>query len=496
MIAGNCLARDERTGNRRPPRILILLPMVWSIRNVINSGVFRRLCENGLEVHLVLRHLPPKMLGAAQDIYGCAKSVQPFAAVQPTGRDRGRLLVKEILYAAYNRRNRIRSFPIYRKWLSRGQSRRARLRSSVADILSYAATPTFVFKYVQGYYRQMYLRGFDLGAVREHLRTVAPDLVWSTINVAGEEAPYVAAARELGIPVVTSILSFDNLSSRRVDAIYDHYMVWSAAMRDQLLRFLPEVGPSQVSITGTPQFDFHRIGDYCWSRARTVSEMTLPPDVRYFVYAASAEQLTKQEPILLRQISERLSGDAVLKDHWLVVRLHPLDDPERWDGLKRHGSRIVVSEAWTSKPAADGWAWLTSTDLSRLVSTLAHADGCINIASTMALDAAIMGRPVIGVDFRGKKGCPQEILYEEYETEHYRPLVESGGIRVAHDWDELLGLMRCAFQVPEKDRENRLRMVERECGRVDGHAGDRLVEALLRFARTPHRDRAGAAAGK
>ena len=118
-------------------------------------------------------------------------------------------------------------------------------------------------------------------------------------------------------------------------------------------------------------------------------------------------------------------------------------------------------------------------DHARLTSSLAHADGCLNIASTLSLDAAILDRPVICIDFTGEPESPRDMLYAEYGAEHYAPLVASGGIRLAHNWDELLDLMEAAVAAPERDRDRRARMVDGECGPVDGHSAERVARTLI-----------------
>ena len=58
----------------------------------------------------------------------------------------------------------------------------------------------------------------------------------------------------------------------------------------------------------------------------------------------------------------------------------------------------------------------------------------------------------------------------------------SGGLRLARRWTELLDLMEDAVAHPARDRALRARMVEDECGEVDGRAAERVACALARLA--------------
>ncbi|MEW6577692.1 MAG: CDP-glycerol glycerophosphotransferase family protein [Chloroflexota bacterium] len=314
----------------------------------------------------------------------------------------------------------------------------------------------------------------------DHLRQISPDLLWSTAYITSDEHAYVMAAHDLDIPVLASILSFDNLTSRTsyLQRFY-HYTVWSEWMKQQLVRFYPHVFPEQVTVTGTPQFDFHRRKEYCLTRQETLALLGLAANVRYFVYGASTRQLAPEEPGLVRLLAQWISKDERLKNHKVIVRLHPLDDWTRWQSGNGCLDSVIFSGAWTTRPDSGGWAFITPEEQMRLVSLLIHADACINIASTIGLDAAVLDRPVIGIDFRNEPQAPRDLLYDEYYTEHYLPLIESGAVKVASSWDQLMDLLNEAVLSPDRYQENRRQAVRKLCGVVDGHAATRLASTVL-----------------
>ena len=129
-------------------------------------------------------------------------------------------------------------------------------------------------------------------------------------------------------------------------------------------------------------------------------------------------------------------------------------------------------------PDADGWKLPRPEEQARLISSLLHGEACVNIVSTMSLDAAILDRPVIGIEFHDEINAPREIMYSEYRATHYRPLVESGGLRIARTWNELMELLRLAISDPERDRLERAAMVSAVCGPLDGHSAERVADGL------------------
>jgi hypothetical protein len=126
-----------------------------------------------------------------------------------------------------------------------------------------------------------------------------------------------------------------------------------------------------------------------------------------------------------------------------------------------------------------GWATAIPADHARWVSSIYHSIAVLNIASTTALDAAILDKPAICLAL---DDGPPGILNAEYGATHYAPLVDSGGVEMAHTYDELLFLMERAISDPTVCQAQRAEMVRTECGVVDGMAAQRVARTLLALA--------------
>ena len=461
-----------------PGTLLVLAPMSFAVRNVVHSGVLARLREAGVRVHLLLRRLPGGPDALADAGFEAASSCR--AMIAPEERpQRGRALLTGVIGKAFSSRNNIGSHRLYRRWFGRALGGTERLRGDIIEWVGFLAQPQPLYRALCRWAEVLYRRSHDLEAIKCQLVDLQPDLVWSTVCASPLEYPYVLAARDLGIPVVTAVLSFDNLTSRPALPRYDHYLVWNSRMQEQLLRLYPDVTPSNVTITGTAQFDFHRSEAYRWSREKTLRRLGLPPDARYFLYAASHESLAPEEPALVSELIRRISKDAALRGHWLVVRLHPLDDGRRWVEVAPPEALSRVVSAHERRPDPDGWTIPSAADEAQLISSILHGEACINIVSTMSLDAAVLDRPVVGIEFSDEPDSPHGIMFSEYEADHYRPVVRSGGLRLARRWTELMNLLQQAVADPGRDRRVRAELVRRECGTVDGRAAEGIAAELL-----------------
>ncbi len=465
----------NRTSSARPS-IAVMIPVMDSIRNFVYSGILEGLVEAGFDVHLLLYQ-------AAQGEQFSKAATCSLLLPPPVRRSiRGLPMLKQVIASAYSRRNNIDSYALYRRWREKRISLKHRLRSQLIELLGAASQPRPIFEGLVRLFNRLYIAEHDLDTIQAQFQALQPDFLLSTYNVIEPyERAYVLSARKLGIPVVNEIMSFDNLTSKSNHLVYDHYLVWNQGMRDQLLRFYPQVRPDQVQVTGTPQFDYHLRPECHWSREFTLRRLGLPPEAHYILYAAGHANLTPQEPELVAQLARRIQANPLLRSLWLVVRLHPRDDWPRWEPVAQASERLVVSKSWGENDAQTGINLPTPDDQSRLTNSLRHASACINIASTITFDAAILDRPVIGIRFDKEPDAPRDILYEEYDADHYRPLVEAGGLRLAHTWAELQDLMVDAVTDPQRDCRQRAAMVANECGPLDGKAAQRVTAALVEF---------------
>jgi hypothetical protein len=106
------------------------------------------------------------------------------------------------------------------------------------------------------------------------------------------------------------------------------------------------------------------------------------------------------------------------------------------------------------------------------------------MASTMSLDAAVLDVPIVCAAFASQSGGAEDRFCKRvYHTEHYRPLVESGGLRVAESMDQLVAEVSEYVQNRERDGSGRQQLALKEVGQVDGHASERVASFVARVSK-------------
>ena len=314
-------------------------------------------------------------------------------------------------------------------------------------------------------------------------RDLNPALVFNGSHVHSRNATQaVHAAKALGIPTATFLFSWDNLTSQgRIIPLYDYYLVWNEQIREQLLQIYPGIRPEQVFVTGTPQFDTHFQPKFYWSREEFCARVGADPTRPIVLYTTGMDNHMPGEPLIIENINNMLKEMTEFGRPQLLVRVYPKDrTPHRFDEVKRRNPDILFphipwSPNWQTPKLEDAWL---------LTNMLRHAAVGINVASTVSLELCMFDKPVICVGYNPPIDIYPKDYRLYYSFDHYRPVVESGAVRVAWSEEEMKTLLADALTIPQRDSENRAAFLRQMFGdTLDGKSGARVADVLVQLSR-------------
>ena len=330
-------------------------------------------------------------------------------------------------------------------------------------------------------------RSAEVEQYRRIFESMKPSALFCSNQRAGCVVPAVLAARKLGIPTVAFIFSWDNLTSKgRNAASFDYYLVWSDLMRQELMRFYPDVASERIIVVGTPQFDTYRDEGLLWSREEFFQRIGADPSRKLICYSGGDCSIYPDEPEFVRILSEFIRAGRIKGRPQVILRPCPVDEGSRYARVRASYPELIYRQpAWVHTNAANWACWLpTRSDVRFLANLTHHADMNVNLASTMTLDFAIHDKPVVNVAFDPASppplGIPLADLY--YNFEHYRPVVELGAARLARSRQELADHVNAYLDDPALDREKRRRFVDLEVSGSIGDAGTRIMDVLVQIA--------------
>jgi hypothetical protein len=317
----------------------------------------------------------------------------------------------------------------------------------------------------------------------ESFQSNPPDVVFTTGPFQFEQPAVVAAAKNLRIPSLALIPSWDNLSTKpRMVFKHDGYVVWSKQMQRELHDFYPNTRDVPLYVVGAPQFDVFFEERFRQSRPEFCASQGLRPDLPIILYAIGSPNFLQEHYGALKLAECIQHGE--LGNVQMLVRPHPIhDNAEMALMFQRFAPRVVsqqTAEAGTSLTARSQ----DERQIVEWVNSFRHADVVVNLSSTATVDAAILDRPVVNLDFDPEPGCPNQALVKDVNHlwTHFKPVAESGGVWLVNDYKEMVAAIKTYLRQPELHRDKRRWLAEYVCGYVDGRSGDRMARAVFDFA--------------
>lgn len=317
----------------------------------------------------------------------------------------------------------------------------------------------------------------------ELFEKLEPTLVFNGSHIHSRNAiQAVQAAQWLGIPTATFIFSWDNLTSQgRIILPYDYFLVWNNELKEQLLEMYDWITPENVFVTGTPQFDFHFRPEFYLSREEFCVSVGADPDRPIVFYATGMPNHMPDEPAIVEGIADILNEFPVSERPQLLVRVYAKDRSGRFDEMKDRRPDIFFPDVdWEPE-------WLTPKyeDSFALVNTLRHCAVGINVASTVSLELCMFDKPVINVGYNPPGINGSELSYADYyEFDHYKPVVDSGAVRVAWSEAEIRNLIKECLRDPAAGSTGRRNLIYKMFGStLDGRSANRVADVLTRLAK-------------
>lgn len=314
------------------------------------------------------------------------------------------------------------------------------------------------------------------------------------------EMVLMEAANSAGLTTAVMIRSRDNLAAK-IQHLPEAaaYLVWSEVTRGFLHRIYPEISAERVHVTGSPQFDRHLDPAYRLGREEFFRRVGLDPGRPLVVYTCATPGLIPHEIDIVQALADAVAAGKLRRGHTraqLLVRGHPRGFGSSVPLLRQPRQDVVVfPPPGTAEYRSDAHeaqvVRLILKDEPVHLATLAYQDVQVNVSGTMTVDSAILDKPVVNIYFDLPAGVPAGLSVRRfYQRSDYRPIVDSGGVRLAHSLQQCVELINQYLDNPHLDAAGRAWIRDNDCGPLDGRAGERVARVLadLRLGRGASRN--------
>ncbi len=283
-------------------------------------------------------------------------------------------------------------------------------------------------------------------------------------------------AKKRQIKTIGLLRSWDNLSSHGLlRVVPDIFLLQNTFLKEMALEHQAiDESDTKISLFGVPHYDVLHPSKLKMAKSRSdfFRDKGLDPDKKLLFYGAMGEFLFIHEnelPGVFEEILRELG-----EGYQLLYRTHP-KFPVKKD-LKNYPSIIFDQKGDYVKEGS-------GEDESGLVESLYYSDVIITGASTIAIDGAVLGKPIICVAFDGVISGAEVNYWESVKRfydryTHFEELVKTGGVKVAYGQTELKQDIEAYIENPRLHAHGRKKIIERMVAPFDGEAGLRLANLI------------------
>ncbi len=469
-------------------RIGISLPYLFTVRDFLFTPVWQQLeaCSNA-EFFFVCDPSAQQVIEGRGCGHIRAAQGYPVRHLGPWSRAMQRLDDAYLLHTLMYRFSALNGLSHYR--IRRERSPRRRRRDRLFYSYKKGEWAGFPIPRSQVLYRFLYgVRHGALNRARsediDFFRRMNLDLfVFGRVH-SRATASQARALKACGVPMLGMVSSWDHPTTQGPSPRgISQYLVASRRMKEEMNE-LHGVPNEQIVVVGKVQMDSYFDQSMVQERLVFLAEHGVPAGNRVVLFGPNTTGLNEHEISIARRMASDFSAGRY-PGATLLIRAHPQD--RHWKKnfkVLESPPHVVVHQA---SAFGGGHASLRTEDADdpRILANLVrHADVIIQSRGSLALDAVAADRPVINLGFDGDVSVPpNDSFLREYEWEHFKPILRSGGTWLVGSYPALDRAIRMYLDNPGRHAEGRDIIRRDHIEPFDGRASQRLVDAIVTSAR-------------
>ncbi|MEQ6123915.1 hypothetical protein AAON49_06935 [Pseudotenacibaculum sp. MALMAid0570] len=291
-----------------------------------------------------------------------------------------------------------------------------------------------------------------------------PSVVYCTHQRASNALAPMLAARDLGIKTICFIHSWDNIPKGVQLVKADKYFVWSSYMKDEMIEHYPFINENDIKVTGTPQFTYYFNDEYRLERSVFFNQFDLDTQKKYILFSGNDKTTSPNDPVYLSDLCKSIKELNKEEDIYRVLfRPNPIDRNEGFNTVLDEFSDVLteIKPDWFG---TDVFLWNkggpSKKDVSLLINTIIHSDLIVNMGSTMALDAAILGKPSCYINYDVESTFDWSVN-RTYKFIHFKMIKDIDPVFWINNREARLEVLKEALTNTEDKKEGREKWMAR-----------------------------------
>ncbi len=282
--------------------------------------------------------------------------------------------------------------------------------------LSFVRRKMIDFERTTAYYKQSV----------QTLQSEKPSIVFCTNQRHVNTIAPLVAAKDLGIPTVCFIYSWDNLPKATLVIETDYYFVWSDYMKAELRYYYPYIKDEQIYVTGSPQFEMHFTESKLTNREVFFQQYGLDPQKKYICFSGNDVTSVPDDPKYLEDIALAVKNLNTKGNQFgIIFRRCPVDFSNRFDEViaKYPDEIVAIDPLWKKFSSAWNAILPTKEDDDLLAAIAEHSEMVVTIGSSTIFDFIAHQKPCGYLRYNQKDQLDTNWdIYKCYQYVHFRSM--------------------------------------------------------------------------
>lgn len=205
------------------------------------------------------------------------------------------------------------------------------------------------------------------------------------------------AAKRYKIPVILLFHTNKDISAMlRPNYDYSIYGVWNEQMKNELLVKIPHSEKNRIKIVGNTHFSCLNKKNDDELESILKRKFQIADGEFVILYTAASPIVIKNEHTYIKDLTVALK-DLKINEYKIIVRKNPMDHSNTWEQTFEGNEKVLIQIPnwyWNKKYNFNYTHYSDSEEYSFL---LKHANVCINIPSSVTIEAAIYKLPIVNI---------------------------------------------------------------------------------------------------
>ena len=278
-------------------------------------------------------------------------------------------------------------------------------------------------------FEKIALNNWDRSCIEKHkaqIKKINPTSLFITHQRVSSLVPICIAAKELGIPVISVIYSWDNIPKARLAVQADKYLVWSDYMKEEMKLYYPEIPKEKIVVTGTPQFEFYLQENRIISKQEFAKKYNLDANKKWICFSGDDVKTSPYDPDYLFDLAESISKIEVANQPQIIFRRCPIDFTDRYDEVLSQFKDVIFSIDPIWSVPKDNLSWGAYfpklEDISMQVNLAKHCEFVVNLGSTMAFDFSVFNKPCFYLNYDVENIKSNWSVKTIYNYQHFKSI--------------------------------------------------------------------------